>query len=133
MHNLLFILSVSSHGLIVFFDGPHLGRGTDRTAFRNSEMKTRFEAGLIANNMNLDDFGQLGDKIFVNRPPCFRALLLNTPNEAVRVLDRIDSKCRTSVEWANGKATENWKSITYLSFSFLLVSKSSIFIIASRK
>jgi hypothetical protein len=27
VHNLLFLVAVSAHGLIVFFDGPHLGKG----------------------------------------------------------------------------------------------------------
>jgi hypothetical protein len=55
----------------------------------------------------------MGDKIFLQRPPCFQALLRDPAPGAEEDFEKIESKCRTSVEWVNGKITENWKYITY--------------------
>jgi hypothetical protein len=48
-------------------------------------------------------------KYFVNRLPCFRAL----PRGNWTPFEHIDSKGRTSVEWINGKITQDWKYITF--------------------
>ncbi len=62
--------------------------------------------------MALNEYPMLGDKIFVPRPPCFLALLMN-PTAAEQVFQTFDSLIRTTTEWANGKLTMNWGYITY--------------------
>lgn len=76
-------------------------------------MKDYYEGCLHEYDLDPADYTILGDKLFVNRPPSFQALLRNPQpgDEADHQL--VDSVCRTSVEWTNGKVTENWKYITY--------------------
>jgi hypothetical protein len=108
VHNVLFLIAVSAFGLICFFDGPHLGKDTDRSAFRDSDITNKFVDALEAAGLNSEEYAMLGDKIFVNRPPNFLSLPLQWQE-----FDNIDSVCRTSVEWSNCKITQNWKGITY--------------------
>ncbi len=61
-------------GLIVFFDGPHLGRGSDLNAFRDSDIVHRFQNSLVQANLDPHQFQLLGDRIFYDRLPCFLAL-----------------------------------------------------------
>jgi hypothetical protein len=98
----------SAFGLICFFDGPHLGRGTDRSAFRDSDIGLLFPEALESAGLNPAEYSMLGDKIFVNRPPNFLSLPLQWDD-----FDHIDSNCRTQIEWVNGKIAQNWKGITY--------------------
>lgn len=106
---------VDAFGLILFFDGPHLGKGTDRNAFRDSNIYTIFEEAYERFGIDADGdtFAFLGDKIFVNRPPLFLSLPFAFGEYDRIEYDRIDSKCRTASEWVNGKIAENWKAITY--------------------
>jgi hypothetical protein len=60
----------------------------------------------------VNEFAKMGDKIFVNRPPSFLSLKTD-PLPELQEFERIESICRTCVEWVNGKITENWKSLTY--------------------
>lgn len=68
---------VTSHayGLISSFSGAFLGREQDLGAFRDSGIKTRIENMLLSNNMNLNEFSWIGDKIFKDRLSCFYAML----------------------------------------------------------
>lgn len=109
MHNLNWIGACNHFGLIVFFQGPHLGRGNDLTAFRDSEIVHQFETSLIQAQLPLVEFNLLGDRIFYNRPPCFVALPRGVFDEETAT----DSKCRTAIEWCFRMITENWKRITY--------------------
>ena len=47
VHNFLFLGVTSAYGLSVLFDGPHLGRGTDLTAFRDICLYTRYTNLLV--------------------------------------------------------------------------------------
>lgn len=114
MHNLLFLAATDAFGLITFFDGPHLGKGTDRTTFRDSEILHHFRAALVTADIDPDTYGLLGDKIFVDHVPNIYALPSHAANYADPAsFDRIDSKCRTSSEWVFCKITQNWKYIGY--------------------
>lgn len=112
-HNFLFLYVVSAYGLIMFSSGPHAGHGTDRSAFRDSNILNAYENCLREANLDPADFQLLGDKIFVNRPPAFLAMAVNPEPGEEEMFQDIDSICRTSVEWVNGKVTENWKYLTY--------------------
>lgn len=106
---------VTSHayGLISSFSGAFLGREQDLGAFRDSGIKTRIENMLLSNNMNLNEFSWIGDKIFKDRLPCFHAMLRVYEDEEDEIYDQIDSIARTEMEHVIGKVTENWKYITY--------------------
>jgi hypothetical protein len=109
-HNFLYLTATNAFGLVTFLDGPHLGRGTDRTAFRDSNIRARYEAGLEAAGANPADLCAIGDKIFVDRVPCFLALRMN-PTAQELAYERIESKLRTSVENVHSKVVENWKGL----------------------
>ena len=100
-------------GLITYFDGPHLGRGTDKTAFRDSNILIKFRLAVQEQGLDPDHYSNFGDRIFVNRPPSFLSLPLVRPHGPPRAFEGIESVCRTSVEWAIGKVVENWKSLTF--------------------
>ena len=104
---------MNAFGLITFFDGPHLGRGTDRTAFRDSNILVRFRTAVQNEGLDNDQYSNFGDRIFVNRPPSFLALPIVRLHGPPGVFEGIESICRTSVEWAIGKVVENWKSLTF--------------------
>ena len=115
LHNFLFLTMVNAFGLIVFVSGPHLGKGTDRTAFRDSNIKGLYEASLQDANIPLNELPGIGDRIFINRLPSM--LALKRYNDVVleeeQEFEEIDSKLRTSVENVHCKICENWKYITY--------------------
>lgn len=113
LHNLLFFVTSHAYGLISYFGGAFLGREQDLGVFRDSGIKVKFESMLQRNNMGLNDFTNIGDKIFVDRPPCFYAMIRNPENDEDELLNKIDSCLRTQIENVIGKVTENWKSITY--------------------
>ena len=101
---------VNAFGLIVYFDGPHLGRGTDRTAFCDSQLRSRFRASLRDHlPQQAHQLSLLGDAIFVNFPPH----ILSLPAHFHYEFDQIDSNVRTCVEWCIGKLTQNWKFVDY--------------------
>jgi hypothetical protein len=52
----------------------------------------------------------IGDKIFVDRLPCFLALR-SRPTAAEVAYERIESKLRTAVENVHSKVVENWKGL----------------------
>jgi hypothetical protein len=104
---------VNAFGLFTMFDGPYLGRGTDRTVFRDSDINNRFQQCLRNAGMNVREYKNLGDKIYVDRQPCFLALIRSPLPGAEELFESIESVCRTSAEWSNGKLCENWKSITF--------------------
>lgn len=89
------MVTSNAYGLITSFFGAFLGREQDLGAFRDSGIKTRFENMLARNNMNLNDFSWIGDKIFVTRLPCFNAMLRNFEDEDDEIFDHIDSIART--------------------------------------
>lgn len=127
---MLFLISVTAYGLISFFDGPHLGRGSDLSAFRDSNIKQRYEDSLRHHNMLPRDYQQLEDKIVHHKPPSFLALLI-AYEEDVRDFEKLDSRLRTNVEWVNNKITENWKSITYSKRMKILVGSIAIDVIVA--
>lgn len=94
-------------------DGPFLGKDTDRTAFRDSNIREIFETTLHQHGININDFSLLGDSIFVPRLPCFCSLAMEPDNLLRQREKRIDTKCRGSVEWELGKLCENWKSLSF--------------------
>lgn len=112
-HNFFFLLCQSAYGLFTHSSGPHLGRGTDRTAFRESNIYHYYHECLQNEGMNPAEFAMLGDKIFVNRPPAFISLLRAPLPGDEEDFQQVDSVCRTAIEWGNGKVTENWKYLTY--------------------
>jgi hypothetical protein len=113
VHNLLFIQSSNAFGLITYMNGPHMGRNQDLGAFRDSNMLRAFEDSCLRMNIPLGDYQKLGDKIFVQRPPSFLALVRHPAAGAEAEFECIESKCRTSVEWSNGKLKENWKFLQF--------------------
>lgn len=112
-HNFNFLYAVTAYGLILYSSGPHMGRGTDRTAFRDSGFRAYYENTLRQAQLDPADFQLLGDKIFVNIPPAFLAMAANPAQGDPAYFQDIDSVCRTAVEWVNGKVTENFKYLTY--------------------
>jgi hypothetical protein len=106
---------VNAYGLFIFFDGPNIGSGTDRSAFRDSSIEAKYQVDMNAAGLDPDEYAYLGDKIYENHPPSWLALLKNppvAPNPAEH-FESIESTCRTSAEWGNSKLTENWKALTF--------------------
>ena len=127
----MYILSVNAFGLITYFNGPHLGSQQDLGAFRDSNIRPAFEQTFKRFNIPLHEFAKIGDKIFVPRRPCFLALLKNPVPVDQEEFERIESTCRTCVEWVNGKITENWKYITYKSQLKVQLSDVAVHIVVA--
>jgi hypothetical protein len=113
VHNLLFIQSVNAFGLYTFMRGPYTGHNNDLGAFRDSGMRKMFESSCRRCNIPVGKYKKLGDKIFTQRPPCFLALKRKPQAGAEAAFEKAESKCRTLVEWPNGKLKENWKMLTF--------------------
>lgn len=115
----------------MFFDGPHLGRGTDRSAFQDSNIRTKFENALLDAQKELASYSLLGDKIFRPAPPCFKSLATDPATVEQQRERVVDVKGRGSVEWTFGLITENWKFITYahhLKIELSAVSRDILFV-----
>jgi hypothetical protein len=77
----------NAFGIIIFFAGPFLGKDTDRTAFRDSNIRGSFEETLQYHGINMHEYSLLGDSIFVPRLPCFKSLI-SVPDSLLRERER---------------------------------------------
>lgn len=110
VHNFLFLTVCNAFGIITFLDGPHLGAGTDRTAFRDSGIRQKFEAAMGAAQVDGAELAAVGDKIFVDRLPSFMALRTH-PNGQEAAYEAVESQLRTSIENVHSRVVENWKGL----------------------